>query len=116
VYRYWLSELYCIEFMPSSLLWEQEDHIEAVGLLENARRRAANYAACQRLAHSFCISREMPSPSLEVRYDERPPLRQDVCPWLDQQTRENEAPYYLWDATQRRTVVVHHMQEAPEYV
>jgi hypothetical protein len=115
VYHYWLSELYCIEFMPSSLLWEQENHIEAVGLLENARRRAADYTACQRLAHSFSISRGMSSSSLEVRYDERPPLRKDVCPWLDQQARGNEAPYYLWDVTQRRTVVVHHMQEVPEY-
>jgi hypothetical protein len=115
-YHYWLSELYCAEFMPSSLLWKPENGSEALGLIDNCWRRASDFAVCQRLVHTFYMSHNEPYKSTNPKYEDRPSLMKDVCPWLIMESMTHERPYYLWHVTQRRTVIVHKLTEAAEYI
>jgi hypothetical protein len=114
-YHYWLSELYIAEFMPSSLLWKPENGSEALGLIDNSRRRASDFASCQKVAHTFYMSQKETCEHTKPKYEHRPSLMKEVCPWLIREAMTNERPYYLWHVTQRRGVIVHQLNEAPEY-
>lgn len=115
VYHYWLSELFCAEFMPSSLLWKPENAAEGLGIMDNLRRRASNYTSCQKIAHIYYVSRKQPSKAMEVKSQDHSQPRKEACPWLDRESITGERPYYLWDVLRERTVTVHELQETPKY-
>lgn len=101
-YHYWLYEPYCAEFMPSSLLWKSENGSAALGLIDNCRRRAADFAACQKVAHTFYISQNESYNPTRPDYEDRPPFMKEVCPLLLREAMIHERPHYLWHVAQRQ--------------
>ena len=120
-HHYYLAQLFVSEF---SYPGEGTPVILFTANLQQARRDAALYASCYRLASRSCFSLAgIPQEnSSTLEFSGRPPYGAsiDPCSWLQRKNRESELPFYLWDVKGKQVKLVKtitaNSKETLEYV
>lgn len=101
--------LFCHEFHPR--VWEPFTSHRCIMSLSYKRQQASWLAISQRFAHSIakCSQGRLPAGTPYI-----PPARLDNK-WFERVDREDQDyPFYLWDAVQKRTIEVGEV--CPEYI
>ncbi|MCJ1387454.1 hypothetical protein MMC18_000297 [Xylographa bjoerkii] len=117
--------LFRLEFLYEMRMLHAKEHDAFLGFVQGIRETGAQYAARQRIAHSFLRDGQVSSGNSRVRQE--PGLLSirlgqtigaciESCPWLKIEETGNSAPYYLWDVTRKRTVFTHEFSSCPKYV
>lgn len=112
-YQHWLLNLYQVEFIPMSVFWHTDAQEEALRSLHNDRLHAQSYAMCHQVAHRWYGS-QLSTQTLSGTTNP-PVMMNETLPWLSNAPDKDEMPYYLWDTSAKRTVVVHELFETPRY-
>lgn len=100
--------LFFYEFHPR--VWEPFESDRCIMHVQYHRQQASWMAICQRFAYSVA------NPSLSTKgLPYIKPIRTDNQ-WFERVDRDDQnRPYFLWDATLRKTVVVDELNHCPEY-
>ena len=117
--------LFRLEFLHEMRMLHAKEHDVFLGFVQGVREEGAQYAARQRVAHSFLQDSQVPSSysragqelvSLSARLGQTIGACIESCPWLKIEETGNSAPYYLWDVVRKQTVVTHELGSCPQYV
>lgn len=120
--------LFQLEFIHETRTLQVNDFQTFLGLVQAQRERCAQYAALQRVAHSCHIQdNRTSSESSDHKQQHAPasllhalemsiPACIEACPWLKIKEADNRRPYFLWDVSKQRTVVVEELKKTPDYL
>lgn len=114
LYHSWHFDLFRREFDPS--VWEPYLKNIFLPRLASTRQSALRHAHAQRIAYSFYTNDLAEDRHLQRTGSPYTQNVQDATPWLPKIDRRHARPYYLWDVTNDRTIVVDDLTEVPEYL
>jgi hypothetical protein len=131
-YHQSLFLLFELEFVHECRLLQKDNWEEFQGLLHAQREKCAQFAALQRIAHSFLAdeTNTYSHPASTVssgvtiqRALALPILLQNTigaciepCPWLRTHEEKGRRPFYLWDVEKRCTIQVDQLDTPPDYI
>lgn len=133
-YRKHMFLLFQLEFVYETRILNTKEEGTFIGLVQAQREKCAQFAALQRISHSFLLpkNRENVDVTADSHGDDTKnpkasyPLLYllhrtigaciESCPWLKIREVANRKPYYLWDVVGRKTVVVEEQMENPQYI
>lgn len=120
--------LFQLEFVHETRILQVKDFHTFRGLLHAQRECCAQYAALQRVAHACHIqgdgTHSEPSDIKQPQASMFPnhslakviPACIEACPWLKIREVDKGRPYFLWDVSRERIVIVEELKEAPDYL
>ncbi|MCJ1371187.1 hypothetical protein MMC20_002402 [Loxospora ochrophaea] len=107
LYHFWLADLYRAEFVESQFLLTSDEIELFLVLLDDRRQKANRYAIIQQAAYRLYQAKHSLQQPESSRNQLRSTRRVEACPWLPENVRAGEQPYYLWHIKGKCTVEVH---------
>ena len=120
--------LFQLEFVHEARILQAQEFHTFQGLVQAQRERCAQFAALQRVAHACHIrgdctssgSSDTKQPQASKSFTHSLsgviPACIEACPWLKIREVDKGKPYFLWDVSKKRTVIVEELTEAPDYL
>ena len=120
--------LFQLEFVKETRLLQTQELRTFIGFVQAQRERCAQYAALQRIAHSF-VEKTLRNPEGHSHLNAEPnsillgkrlqnrviPACIESCPWLNSQSSRHARPFYLWDVRNKRTIECETFEKFPPY-